>query len=235
MAKLIREHFPDGVLSFIGQRQYESSQRYEKGNVWRNPWVPGQVGASPIQNWPSLLVWLYLFQQGAEYNRLYERGLERIGCWLCPATDMGEFADIEKYAETSGLWQQALSRFAEERGLPPEWRGYGLWRWKVLPKGMLDFLRENGIEAPTVRGPRPGEAQPTAAELARLERFSCISDDAYAVRMKALRCMGCGICVSVCGAGALRIERGRVEVDPEKCTGCGKCLHPCVVVDFEPR
>jgi ferredoxin len=47
--------------------------------------------------------------------------------------------------------------------------------------------------------------------------------------------MGCGICLSLCESNALTLEDGIIEVDPEKCTGCGKCLHPCVVVDFEPR
>ena len=95
-ASMIRQHFPDGVLSFIGQRQYESAQRYEKGNIWENPWVPGQIGASPIQNWPALLVWLYIFQQKGDYNPLYERGMERIGCWLCPASDLGEMEEVQK-------------------------------------------------------------------------------------------------------------------------------------------
>ncbi len=235
MARLIREHFPEGVLSFIGQRQYESSQRYGKGNVWRNPWVPGQVGASPIQNWPSLLVWLYLFQQNAEYNPLYGQGLERIGCWLCPATDMGEFEDIEKYSEHNERWQAALAAHAAAKGLPTEWLTMGLWRWKNLPKGMMDFLAGEGIPIPKEEKRSAGKEALTPIQEARVERFSCISGDAHAVRMKALHCMGCGICVSVCKSGALFMENGIVAVDPEKCSGCGMCLHPCVAVDFPPR
>jgi len=235
MAGLIRKHFPEGVLSFIGQRQYESSQRYEKGNVWRNPWVPGQVGASPIQNWPSLLVWLYLFQQEAEYNPLYEKGLERIGCWLCPATDMGEFDDVEKYSEQNARWQEALACHAAVKGLPPEWLRLGLWRWKNLPKGMVDFLAAERIQVPVDKKCIPPEEKLNPAQEARLIKFSCISNDAHAVRMKALHCTGCGICISLCESGALAMVGQAVEIDPEKCIGCGKCLHPCVVIDFEPR
>jgi Fe-S-cluster-containing hydrogenase component 2 len=73
------------------------------------------------------------------------------------------------------------------------------------------------------------------AQKERISRFSCISDDAHAVRMKALHCMGCGICLSLCDSGAISMVDGAVEIDPEKCIGCGKCLHPCVVVDFGPR
>ena len=234
-ASLIRQHFPDGVLSFIGQRQYESMQRYEKGDVWRNPWVPGQVGASPIQRWPSMLVWLYLFRKGAEYNPLYEKGLERIGCWLCPAADLAEFETIDEHSEDSEKWLGILEEYASARGLPKEWVELGLWRWKRLPKGMIDFLEKNGIDIPqeiSTTGPAEGL---TAEQNERVERFSCISDNEHAITMKALHCVGCGICISDCEAGALRMVGQRVDVDPEKCTGCGKCLHPCPVVDYSVR
>jgi phosphoadenosine phosphosulfate reductase len=235
MASLIRKHFPKGVLSFIGQRQYESSQRYEKGNVWHNPWVPGQIGASPIQNWPSLLVWLYLFQQEAEYNPLYEKGLERIGCWLCPATDMGEFDDIEKYSEQNEQWQKALKNFANEKNLPEKWLELGLWRWKKLPPGMIDFLENAKLEIPPENEMASQVSEPTPEENERIRIFSKITDDLRVARMKAMHCVGCSICVSRCEFGALRIEGFRVTLDPEKCTGCGKCIHPCAVVDFSPR
>jgi len=150
---LIRKHFPDGVLSFIGQRQYESSQRYEKGNVWHNPWVPGQVGASPIQNWPSLLVWLYIFQQGAEYNPLNERGMERIGCWLCPSSDLGEAEDVETYSMQTEKWHRTLRNFAAKRGLPDIWLEYGLWRWREPPAGMRNLIESRGLALPQETGP----------------------------------------------------------------------------------
>jgi len=232
---LIRQHFPDGVLSFIGQRQYESAQRYEKGNIWENPWVPGQIGASPIQNWPSLLVWLYIFQQKGDYNPLYEKGMERIGCWLCPASDLGELEEVEKHSTQNEQWQKALEDFAEQKELPAEWLEYGLWRWKELPRGMTDFLNQNNIKIPPEKSSTGKAEELTAEQKARVELFSCISDDERSIRMKALHCVGCGICVSRCEYDALEIVDFRVEIDSEKCTGCGRCLHPCVVIDFGPR
>jgi phosphoadenosine phosphosulfate reductase len=236
MAALIRKHFPGGVLAFIGQRQYESAQRYEKGNVWRNPWVPGQVGASPIQNWPSLLVWLYIFDRGGAYNPLYERGFERIGCWLCPATDLGEFAEVEKHSIQNERWRAALAEFAARKGMPAEWIELGLYRWKRLPKGMVEFLEQKGMDMPLERPSDPvPEEYLDSARRERIARFACISEDHHAVRMKALFCTGCGICLSTCEQGALAMDGRVVDVDPEKCVGCGKCLHPCVVVDFPSR
>ena len=234
-ASLIRQHFPDGVLSFIGQRQYESAQRYEKGNIWENPWVPGQIGASPIQNWPALLVWLYIFQQKGEYNPLYEKGMERIGCWLCPASDLGEMEEVQKHSTQNQQWQTALADHATAKNLPKEWLEYGLWRWKMPPRGMTEFLKQNKIEIPPEKSTGGQDEELTAEQKARIESFSIISNDERSIRMKALHCVGCGICVSRCEFDALEIVDFKVEIDTEKCTGCGKCLHPCVVIDFGPR
>jgi phosphoadenosine phosphosulfate reductase len=240
-ASMIRKHFPDGVLSFIGQRQYESQQRREKGNIWRNPWVPGQVGASPIQHWPSMLVWLYIFREKAEYNPLYEKGMERIGCWLCPAADMAEFNVMEHKSD----WEDRLGTYAKEHGLPDEWVTYGLWRWKELPKGVKDYLELNdkgdlvdrcSLESGSNEAGHDVDlATLTPNERERVETFSCISDDIQPVIQKALYCVGCGICLSNCDNGALGMVDGKVDVDPEKCVGCGECMHPCTVVDFLPR
>jgi phosphoadenosine phosphosulfate reductase len=242
-AKLVRERFPNGVLSFIGQRQYESAQRYEKGNVWRNPWVPGQVGASPIQRWPSLLVWLYLFSKGAEYNPLYERGMERIGCWLCPAADLAELETVKEHAPDWERWQELLASFARERELPGEWAGLGLWRWRVLPKGIGDFLTASGrrelLEICQERK-MSGKEEPilTDEQEILVRELSCITgegNDPEPARRKALYCVGCGICLSLCQNGALRIEGGRAHADPGRCVGCGECVHPCPVVEYSPR
>lgn len=144
-ARLISKNYPDGVLSFIGQRRYESIPRSEKGPVWTNPWVPGQHAASPIQDWTALHVWLYLFSKGIAYNPWYEKGLARIGCFLCPASDL---ADLEIVKETPAYarWEDYLDRYAEGGKRDDRWRELGLWRWKVLPKGMRELAKGQAEE-----------------------------------------------------------------------------------------
>lgn len=138
--KLIQKHFPGGVLSFIGQRAYESQQRAEKGKVWRNPWTPNQLAASPIQKWTALHVWLYLFSRGAKANPLYAEGLERIGCFMCPATDLSELRKVREISREYSRWQAFLDDHAKSTGKPAEWLRYDLWRWKRIPKSVLDEL-----------------------------------------------------------------------------------------------
>lgn len=134
----INKNFPDGVLSFIGQRKYESEARHSKPRVWKNPWTPGQTGASPIQSWNSLHVWMYIFWKKEPFNVWYTRGLDRIGCFLCPASDLAEFDIVSGNSDRYPQWNEYLDKYMEERGLPKEWKEYGLWRWKKAPQSICE-------------------------------------------------------------------------------------------------
>ena len=165
--RLIQQNFPEGVLSFIGQRAYKSESRARKGSVWRNPWTPNQLGASPIQRWTALHVWLFLFDRDAEFNPLYESGLERIGCFMCPSTDLAELRHISRRTDDYGRWQEYLREHASSKGLPDEWLRYDLWRWRRPPKSVLEAL---GIDLP--RPTRGVGGDPTDEASAKLE-FRC--------------------------------------------------------------
>jgi phosphoadenosine phosphosulfate reductase len=144
-AMLIKRNFPEGVLAFIGQRGKESEQRYRKQDIWENPWVPGQLGASPIQRWNALEVWLHIFKYDLPYNPLYDRGMARIGCWLCPSQSLAENDLVSTHPDWD-KWLEELGDFAQVRGLGQSWLDHGLWRWNRLPKKMKVFLDEKGID-----------------------------------------------------------------------------------------
>lgn len=143
--RAITKHFPSGVLSFIGQRRYESESRASKPRIWENPWTPGQVGASPIQNWTALHVWLLIKGDGEPYNPWYDRGLDRIGCFMCPASDLAELKLVEELSEGYRRWDAVLRKRAEDRGLPGEWVDYGMWRWRAVPQSIRQELEKAGI------------------------------------------------------------------------------------------
>lgn len=144
--QLIQKNFPGGVLSFIGQRAYESQQRAAKSRVWRNPWTPNQLAASPIQKWTAMHVWLYLMSKKIEVNPLYEEGLERIGCFMCPATDVGELRRVREISKEYARWQAFLEEYAKRTAKPPLWLEHDLWRWKRLPKSVSDELGPGSAE-----------------------------------------------------------------------------------------
>jgi phosphoadenosine phosphosulfate reductase len=131
----------------IGQRSYESIARASSRKVWSNPWIPNQINFTPIQKWTALHVWLYIFKEELHYNPLYERGLSRIGCWMCPASNQGTFDLIKTtMPKIWKPWKEFLEKWQEKNNLPQEWLTWGLWRWKKLPKKIIDLANEHKID-----------------------------------------------------------------------------------------
>jgi len=125
---LIAEHWGE-CLSFIGQRRYESFRRRESSRVFRNGIVTNQLSAAPIQNWTALHVWLYLFREKAPFNPLYGERLDRIGCYMCPSSDMATIEEIKsRYPDLWRSWRSHLSGWQEAQGLSPEWMINEEWR-----------------------------------------------------------------------------------------------------------
>ena len=128
VADLIRNRWGE-CLSFIGQRRYESASRAQSERVWRNSNVRSQLSAAPIHNWTALHVWLYLMREHAPYNILYEHHLDRIGCFMCPSSDMALIHGIEvAYPALWAGWRSQLEEWQEKHNLPPEWITKGRWR-----------------------------------------------------------------------------------------------------------
>lgn len=135
-----------GVITIDGKRCYESFQRGGISASEKNPFVPGQISVYPIKDWRAIEVWLYIHMKNLPYNELYDKGFERIGCWLCPAALQAEYHRMrELHPELYDEWEGRLYRWAEEAGLTPDYVRYGLWRWKALPNKMISIAREKHI------------------------------------------------------------------------------------------
>ncbi len=157
ISRLIEDNFTDGCLTFLGQRKYESTSRARSERVWKNPWVVNQIGAAPIQNWTALHVWLYIFSTDAPYNPLYEKGYDRIGCWLCPSSSLSELIRLkETHPEMEKRLMKHLHEYAQSRGLSPEWVEHGMWRWQRPPKNIQRVAEKAGIDL-VQKSRNPGE------------------------------------------------------------------------------
>ena len=131
LRNFIEMHYEGDVLSFVGIRKYESFNRATKKRVYRNTYVKKQINALPIFHWSSLHVWIYLLREKAPYNKLYEKGFDRIGCFMCPAMEMGEIYKIKsEFPELWEKWERVLREYAKKHNLGEEWIRKGLWRWK---------------------------------------------------------------------------------------------------------
>jgi len=150
ITQLIEKNYENGVLTFIGQRKYESAARASSEHIWKNPWIGNQVSASPIQNWTALHVWLYLFWKNAPYNKLYEKGYDRIGCWLCPSANLADFKNLHKTHKSLFL---KLDNCLDKIGYKKEWKEFGFWRWSNPPKNYKDLAKKLNINLKPL--PRP--------------------------------------------------------------------------------
>ena len=125
----ITEHLGE-CLSFIGQRKYESFSRMKNPRVWRNAYVKVQLSAAPIHNWTALHVWLTIFSEGAPYNTVYREQVDRIGCYMCPASDLATIENIKtRYPDLWREWQAKMEGYQAGLGLSDEWL-HGGWRNK---------------------------------------------------------------------------------------------------------
>lgn len=144
----------DKILTFGGGRKFESDSRSKRDRVSKNPWVPGQISGMPIQNWRSLEVWLYIYQNDLPHNELYDK-LERIGCWVCPSSSLAELETLKE--DHPDLWEKFrthLEEFAQKRNLPKEWIEYGFWRWKDLPSSQKDMADKLGLDSSELESKR---------------------------------------------------------------------------------
>ncbi|MFO7991586.1 MAG: phosphoadenosine phosphosulfate reductase family protein [Thermoplasmata archaeon] len=238
-AMLIKDNYPDGVLSFIGQRRYESENRMNQGNTWDNPWVEGQIGVSPIQEWTALHVWLYLFSKDAEYNPWYERGMERIGCWVCPASDLSELERLEQHHPGFDKFKEVLEDYREKNEHAEIWIEFGLWRWIDIPEDIEDTIEEQTFEdrKDSVEGTPSIEemlSHNRTKELAYLLGDDPSPSDIYDVYLKARYCVECGVCVSKCPTEALYFDQG-IRLNSEACIRCKACMEKCPVIQYRSR
>lgn len=144
---IIDSEFPKGTVTVEGNRRLESFARSQIGFVTKNPFVPNQINLNPIRGWSAAEVWAYILMHRLEYNPLYDRDFERIGCYLCPACLESEWANIGRiHPDLFGRWDSHLREYAERNGLPEEYADLGFWRWKALPPKMIQIADEMDLD-----------------------------------------------------------------------------------------
>ncbi len=144
------------VLTFLGQRRYESLTRAKSRKIYVNSFVPLQIAATPIKSWNALLLWLFILFKPIEINEqleflpitpLYFKGQQRLGCYLCPASDLESFKLLEEtHPRLIKRWYNFLREYKKKYQLPEEWIKYGLWRFKEYPPQWKIFFEKTDIK-----------------------------------------------------------------------------------------
>ena len=116
-------------VSFVGQRKYESFSRMKNPRVWRNAFVRNQICLAPIHTWTAMHVWLYIFREAGPYNEMYRHGVDRMGCYMCPASDMAVLERIrEQVPDLWKEWEEKMEAWRSSHDLPLSWMHDGAWR-----------------------------------------------------------------------------------------------------------
>src|SRR5574344_353199 len=72
------------VLTFDGVRAEESTRRSNYNRIGKGVKHATVINASPILNWNSVEIFLYLFKYNFHVNPAYRQGMTRVGCLICP-------------------------------------------------------------------------------------------------------------------------------------------------------
>ncbi len=143
---MISHDYPKGTITVEGNRMLESFARSKIGFVSKSPFVPNQTALNPVRTWTSAEIWGYIWMRKLEYNPLYERDFERIGCYLCASCLSSEWRNTGRlHPDLYGRWEDYLKGYAKDRGLPEEFVDMGFWRWKVLPPKMVRIAEEREL------------------------------------------------------------------------------------------
>jgi len=78
-----------------------------------------QATASPIIDWTEFDVWNYILSYELAFNKSYQLGFSRVGCWLCPLNShWSELLAGIFFPEDSNRWRDQLIKFAKLIGKP---------------------------------------------------------------------------------------------------------------------
>jgi phosphoadenosine phosphosulfate reductase len=78
-----------------------------------------QAAASPIIDWFEFDVWNYILSHRLSFNKSYELGFSRVGCWLCPMNSRwSNLLSAIFFPEDTARWRNQLIRFAKQIDKP---------------------------------------------------------------------------------------------------------------------
>ncbi len=105
------------ILTFYGIRRSESASRSKYDRESDSPKITIQKTVSPIIDWMDFDVWLYILTTGIDFNRAYQLGYARVGCWCCPNNSgWSEFLSKIYMPDQYKKFRSILIEFAKKVG-----------------------------------------------------------------------------------------------------------------------
>lgn len=124
------------VLAFEGVRSEESESRSSYDRIGVGVKHNNVVNARPIFDWSVTEVWLYLLIHNLPINPAYRKGLNRVGCVICPlSSELGDCLDYHFFPEKAQPFVDKLRLKANLNGIKNIDTYIKERKWKVRAGG----------------------------------------------------------------------------------------------------
>lgn len=144
------------IMYFNGLRRYESKTRsnYLRVNLnSEHQKIQNQISVSPIIDWKTIDIWLYILNENIDFNFAYRLGFNRAGCLYCPnSSKRNEFLSNIYMHDIAKRWHNYLLDFATKTGVedPKRYIDSRLWKVKYGGSGLassdeLNIIQKNCI------------------------------------------------------------------------------------------
>jgi len=238
-----------GIKLFItGLRKSESQRRQLYSETDNNPLLPF-VQFNPILEWEDYEIWEYIHTYNLPYNPLYDVGFDRIGCWCCPYKTTKEWGLIQKlFPEKMSVFEKILEKCAKKLKIKDKERFITKQGWtswispnRKITVGKIESCQNNKlsdfdvtlIEFEAQNNEKIIRLLPALTDLfwkTDNGQIKVILDRGKRKKLKiliekAINCVSCGVCTSLCPNGSLKVDNQSVYVDESSCTSCGLCLN----------
>ena len=138
--KMLKEYSKLGrqphVLSFIGTRAEESLRRASYLKVAKDAKHTNVLNVSPILEWSTTEVWLYLFFNKLPINPAYRSGLGRVGCVICPfGSDWNDYLCNHIFPDTAKPFLDKVRGMTTKCGVKDVENYIRSGNWKIRAGG----------------------------------------------------------------------------------------------------
>lgn len=251
-APITKYGIKNNIKMFItGLRKDESTRRHFYDVIDKNPLMPF-IQCNPFLEWTDNDIWNYIRNYNLPYNPLYDQGFKRLGCWCCPYKPSYEWDIIQdKYPSKMKLLKERLidqsykdkindkNKFIDDKG-------WSSWispvrkisigsitscpdkKWKEMEVLLVNFNGNNEMY-----NKRIIKILPIITDLFWIQKDNTIKiiiDKSKKKKLKmliekAINCISCGVCLSLCDKGALKKDEISLYVDEQRCNQCISCLN----------
>lgn len=152
--RLLKEYSKIGrqphVLSFIGTRAEESLRRASYLKIAKDAKHTNVLNVSPILEWSTTEVWLYLFFNKLPINPAYRSGLGRVGCVICPfGSDWNDYLCNHIFPNTAKPFLDKVREITSKGGVKDveNYIRNGNWKIRAGGKGFETKSKVNVISS----------------------------------------------------------------------------------------